>query len=84
MVEIRVRESFQIYERNAGIMCDKLCKELEETGMRGKGWKGADSLGIASLSVGSCEGCRLPVKGMPVRAGSLLAAVQTVLYCSLS
>lgn len=49
MVEVRVQESFPICETNAGIMSDKLCKELEETGMRGKGWKGADSLGIASL-----------------------------------
>lgn len=43
MVEVRVQESFQTYERNTGIMSDKLCEELEETGMRGKGWERSDS-----------------------------------------
>lgn len=53
MVEIRVQQSLQIYERNAGIVSDKICKELEETGMRGKGWKGGDS-GIFGNSTFVC------------------------------
>lgn len=71
MVEVRVQESFQICESNAGIVSDKLYKEPGETGMRGKNGKEQTvaRLGIASLSVGSSERCRLPVKEMPACCG---------------